>query len=93
MFKTSPFNYKQILQYIKTNIELYGWSKPVNQQIRSIWTTYCLWHDTHVDTYAYDTKLREIYNEIVLKLGLQIANIDELKTFDNFDMFMCEYLV
>ena len=88
-----PFSFEYVLKRCCTLIELNGWAEPVKYQILSIWTTYCIWYQLNVDTYTYDSKLHELYFKITDKLGSQITIIDELKTFDNFDTFVCQYLV
>ena len=58
-------------------------------QLRCLWTAYCLHHRLDADTSGYDNDLLELWNT---------AAEDEPETvdwsdFDSFDNFMCKYLV
>lgn len=66
----------------------------IKHRILSFWTTLCCLNDLNPDTYGYDTLLNEIY-QMILKLMPQTddTDIDELKDFEDFDKFMCQYLV
>ena len=57
-------------------------------QLRCLWTAYCLHFDLNVDTRAYDTILRELYD----KMSYFNHEMAEW-TFESFDWFMCQYLV
>ncbi len=58
-------------------------------QLRCLWTAYCLHHRLDADTSEYDNDLMELWNTTAE---------DEPETadwgdFDSFDNFMCRYLV
>lgn len=78
-----------ILDFIKENItnkEDFN-NTLVIQQLRSLWTAYCLHQDCNVDTGWYDSSIITIWSEIVANCGL---SSDEYERFYNS---MCEYLV
>ena len=55
-------------------------------QIRSLWTAFCFHSNIDVDTHSYDAKMLIIWNKIIYIDGFDFL-------FDDFDNFMCEYLV
>lgn len=68
--------------------EILGFEVCANQ-LRSLWTAYCLHHDLEVDTKTYDADLMEVW---------QAASEDSSDTpdwsdFESFDLFMCNNLV
>lgn len=81
-----------ITQLIYTTVRYHGWDDVIKQQILSFWTTLCCLNDLNPDTYGYDTLLNEIY-QMILKLIPNDADASELKDFEDFDKFMCQYLV
>lgn len=58
-------------------------------QLRMLWTAFCLHHDLNVDTYAYDRYLFELWQEMQ-KAG---DGTSEWADADEFENFMCAYLV
>lgn len=58
-------------------------------QLRSLWTAYCLHNDLIVDTYTYDNDIMELWS--VVSLGEE--DTAEWSDFDSFDNFMCAHLV
>jgi len=58
-------------------------------QLCCLWTAYCLHHNLDVDTAAYDADLAILWAE-VSELEEDTADWSD---FDNFDLFMCRYLV
>lgn len=58
-------------------------------QLRSLWTAYCLHHGLAVDTAGYDSDLREVWQAVV-EAGHDAADWAEI---DRFDYFMCQELV
>ena len=62
-----------------------GWTSPGNSQVLSLWTAHCLLFDYHPDSYRYDSKLHELYSLIY-------QHIPEI-SFDDFDTYMCQFLV
>lgn len=55
-------------------------------QLRMLWTVYCLHHGLMVDTAEYDNNLLEMWNEIG-------DGTSEWDGYNSFDAFMCKYLV
>ena len=53
------------------------------EQLRALWTTYCIHNKYECDTSAYDSKLIEIWS---------CMNMNESE-FSRFDTYMCEHLV
>ncbi len=62
-------------------------------QLRSLWTAYCLRHDLIVDTYEYDQSIMDIWNVIEDAGGGGEQDTAFWSNFDSFDDFMCAYLV
>lgn len=58
-------------------------------QLRILWTAFCLHHDLWVDTHAYDCYLLELWEH----LQETSDGTSEWEDFDGFDNFMCAYLV
>ena len=58
-------------------------------QLRMLWTAYCLHHGLEADTSGYDTDLLELWN----KLTETGDGASDWSDFDSFDNFMCTYLV
>ena len=56
--------------------------------LRVLWTAYCLHKDFDVDTWNYDNAIIDIFS----KLGEKTPEFEE-KGFENFDRYMCEFLV
>lgn len=56
-------------------------------QLRSMWTAFCIHHDIEVDTYSYDNWLLRLWGVIGKKPGVAWTD------FEDFDEFMCAYLV
>lgn len=74
--------FQNIIDYVKSA----DWNNHVCfEQLRALWTAYCIHNHYECDTYAYDTKLRELYEEY--------AQHDVSLTAEQFDEYMCNYLV
>lgn len=58
-------------------------------QLRSLWTAYCLHHDLSVDTGGYDADLLDLWGSVE---GNQQKTAD-WSNFNSFDHFMCQMLV
>lgn len=89
------FDFKMLKELCTDAASLGGWDVPARYQILSLWTAYCLIYKLSPDTYSYDTKLHEIWQLILKQINstARIPLIEELKTFDDFDEFMCQNLV
>lgn len=60
-----------------------------HDQLRSLWTAYCLHNDLAVDTSDYDSDILELWS--VVSLGED--DTADWGDFDSFDDFMCAHLV
>ena len=58
-------------------------------QLRSLWTAYCLHHGLDADTKAYDDDLMEVW-KVVAEAEADTAN---WSSFGSFGTFMCAELV
>ena len=58
-------------------------------QLRMLWTAYCLHHNLDVDTTGYDNDLLALWN----RLEETGDGTSEWEDFDSFSNFMCAYLV
>lgn len=63
----------------------------LRDQLRALWTAYCFHTGFVVDTAAYDSHLRELW-EAIPDDGNELRDID-WRNYDEFDNFMCAYLV
>lgn len=61
----------------------------IRDQLRCLWTAYCLHHGLDADTSGYDNDLKDLWNAIA-KDEPETADWDD---FDSFDNFMCRFLV
>lgn len=57
--------------------------------LRCLWTAYCLHHDVDVDTARYDKNLLGLW-DMMLEREPETA---DWSNYDEFDNFMCRYLV
>ncbi len=58
-------------------------------QLRSLWTAYCLRHDLAVDTSTYDHALMDVWERVAAVEGDSAYWSD----YSSFDNFMCANLV
>lgn len=58
-------------------------------QLRCLWTAYCLHHRLDVDTSKYDSDLTELWDT----MAEDEAETADWSDHDSFDNFMCRYLV
>lgn len=84
MDRKSEFNY--LRQYIA---ESCFDEEICRDLLRMLWTAYCLHHGLDVDTSGYDNDLLELWSELE-KTGDGTA---DWSNYDDFDNFMCAYLV
>ena len=62
-------------------------SAPVVFQLRSLWTAYCIHKNIDVDTARYDSDLKLVYGAV------ESNDTNDFYSFEDFEQFMCEYLV
>lgn len=84
MDRKSEFDY--LRQYI---IESCFDEEICRDLLRMLWTAYCLHHGLDVDASSYDNDLLELWSELE-KTGDGTA---DWSNYDDFDNFMCAYLV
>ena len=58
------------------------------EQLRALWTAYCFHTGMLVDTAPYDNKILHLWTEME-----DAKQTRGFKDFDDFDGFMCEWLV
>lgn len=58
-------------------------------QLRMLWAAYCLHYDLWVDTADYDNDLLQLWN-VLSETG---DGTSEWSDYDDFDNFMCAYMV
>lgn len=58
-------------------------------QLRALWTAYCLHHNLSADTFEYDCNLQELW-DVVADTEPETADWSD---FDSFENFMCMYFV
>lgn len=63
----------------------------LRNQLRALWTAFCFHTGFDVDTAQYDSYLRELWNAIP-DSSTDLGDVD-WHDFDDFDNFMCAYLV
>lgn len=76
-----------ILDYIKGCEEIFGTT--AIQQLRALWTAFCIRRNIDVDTDKYDRLINEMWLHLLNSTGTHHAK----NKFEKFDNFMCEYLV
>ncbi|MCX4256449.1 MAG: hypothetical protein OSJ54_05930 [Oscillospiraceae bacterium] len=59
----------------------------VADQLRALWTAFCIHENLDVDTNSYDNALNEVW------CALTTNNVKPFSDFNTFDRFMCKYLV
>ena len=64
-------------------------SEECRDQLRSLWTAYCLHNNLIVDTGTYDDDILELWSAV----SLGEEDTAEWSDFDSFDDFMCAHLV
>ncbi len=78
------------MKYLKEFTRQSCFDVEVNRdQLRCLWTAYCLHHGLDADTSVYDNDLLELWN-IMVEDESETADWSD---FDGFDNFMCKYLV
>ena len=63
--------------------------EPVRDQLRCLWTAYCLHHGLDADTSGYDSGLLDLWDT----MAEEEAETADWSDYDSFDSFMCRYLV
>lgn len=78
------------LQYIHSFVQESDFGFEVcRDQIRSLWTAYCLHHGLDVDTSSYFNELHGLW-EVLEETEPDTADWSD---YDSFDDYMCRYLV
>ncbi len=81
--RRAEFDYlKQFIRESSFNVDI------LRDQLRMLWTAYCLHHRLDVDTSGYDKDLLELWND--MEDEPETADWSE---YDEFDNYMCRYLV
>lgn len=65
----------------------------IREQLRCLWTAYCIRHDFYVDTSEYDRAIKKIWDKLPEDGRDACYWESEYEGFDAFDMYMCAYLV
>lgn len=60
-------------------------------QLRCLWTAYCIIADLEPDTLRYDEQLKELWMAVIENRQL-LGSTDEFDDIDCFDMWIGEYL-
>lgn len=63
------------------------------ERIRAVWTTYCLKKSLYVDTAQYDNKLQELWAVVSKEQDGIKKELKMWHSFDEFDHYMCAFLV
>lgn len=61
------------------------------EQIRALWTAFCIHQDMQVDTNSYDNDLLSLWNVVAEHPQRKVCS--HLQSFEAFDAFMCMHLV
>ena len=80
-----------ILQFVKEAEDL-DTNMVARQQLRSLWTAYCLHAGYDADTAAYDEHLSRLWDEVISHRDIEGSN-DVFDDYECFGDFMCEDLV
>lgn len=65
------------------------------EQLRCLWTAYCLRNAQYPDTYEYDNDIRDLYkavNQNTTNCWVD-GNEYNIDGFEEFDKFMCQFLI
>lgn len=78
---------KAELEYMKQFIKESAFdNETMCDQLRSLWTAYCIHHGLDCDTCKYDNDLLSLWNVMDEQDNTYWSD------FDSFDIFMCKYL-
>ena len=91
------------LDYMENFIlQNYFETEQICDQLRSLWTAYCLHNNIDVDTAEYDANLQKLYTAME-KSGCEITSVEDLidakldgffwHNYETFNNFMTYYLV
>ena len=61
----------------------------IRDQLRCLWTAYCIHYGLDVDTLGYDNDLFALWDTLVE----EESETEGWRDYDSFDNFMCKYLV
>ena len=61
----------------------------IRDQLRCLWTAYCLHHGLDADTSGYDKDLKDLWNAT----AEDEPETADWSDYDSFDNFMCRFLV
>lgn len=61
----------------------------IRDQLRCLWTAYCLHHGLDADTSGYDNDLKDLWNAT----AEDEPETADWSDYDSFDNFMCRFLV
>lgn len=61
----------------------------IREQLRALWTSYCLHHDLNPDTFQYDCNLVELWDAV----ESAEPETEDWRDLDSFESFMCGHLV
>lgn len=78
------------MKYLKEFARQSWFDKEIGRnQLRCLWTAYCIHHGLEVDTSGYDIDLFGLWG-IMME---EESETEGWRDYDSFDNFMCEYLV
>lgn len=78
------------MKYLKEFVRQSCFDEEVSRdQLRCLWTAYCLHHGLDADTSVYDNDLRELWNTT----AEDESETADWSDYNSFDNFMCKYLV
>lgn len=88
MREFTRMEFKCLLDFAKSAKFYYADSR---NQLRDLWTAYCLHHDAYMDTKSYDKDLYEIWSGVLASHG-DPKDTPDWASFETFDIFMGEHL-
>lgn len=78
------------MEYLKEFVRQSCFDEELSRdQLRCLWTAYCLHHGLDADTSGYDYDLMDLWNAT----AENEPETADWSDYDNFDNFMCKYLV
>lgn len=78
--------YQDIINFVKNEDVT---EKIILQQLRCLWTAFCIRYDGMVDTGTYDSEFNELYDVLIESCP---ALPDNMKDKEEFYNFMCEFM-
>lgn len=93
------YEWSSIIKFAETNdfsgdgynVEVSPSEMLSRNQLRSLWTAYCILYGLEPDTYGYDARLGALWDAVIENRVVKGSN-DKFDDFTCFDLWMGEFL-